>query len=178
MKSRIYGLVPPLLLATLALSGWKAAWGAIDIVRAPGVVEKTGIATPGGRPVRARDGEPLAVIARTERAIVFVYSPDCLICHANMANWIDLVGELRNSPVRLYAVAPMTSAPARDYWRGLDRRVTVIMTTPAALDRALGMRVTPATLLVSAGRVRGEIVGPLTAAAHAQVRRFAATGTM
>ena len=176
MMRRAAGAATALLVAVLLFSGWKAAAASVTWVRAPGAGARTGLLTVRNVPVRAPAAGPLAEIARAERAIVFIYSPDCAVCHANMANWIDLVGELRGGPVALYAVAPMDTPPARAYWGGLGRHVRVVTATPAEVHTAFGVEATPATLLVERGALRGEVVGSLTAAGLAQVRRFAAAG--
>jgi hypothetical protein len=125
-------------------------------------------------PVRA--GTPgLARIAAAERAVVFVYAPDCAVCHANMANWTELVADLRGGPVRLFAVAPSASPAALDYWGALSREVEIVTATPAQVHAALGAGSTPATLLVERGVVRAAVAGSLTAPARRQVRAFAAS---
>ncbi|HEX2077983.1 MAG TPA: hypothetical protein VHG08_09745, partial [Longimicrobium sp.] len=174
MRRRGRMIVTALLAAVLALSGWKAARASVAITRAPRAGEQAGLATARAASIRTRAGGPLAEIARAERAVVFVYTPDCSVCHANMANWIDLVGALRGGTVALYAVSPADTPAARAYWGGLERHVRVVIAAPAEVHRAFGVAATPATLLVRDGAVRGEIIGSLTAAARAQVRRFAA----
>lgn len=176
MRARVSRIVTAVLAGVLLFSAWKAAAASALFVRAAGAGERTGLATPRDAPVRAPAAGPLAEIARAERALVFVYSPACSVCHANMANWIDLVAELRGGPVALYAVAPMDTPAARAYFGGLARHVRVITASPAEVHTALGVEATPATLLVKRGAVRGQVVGSLTAAALAQIRRFAAAG--
>ena len=171
-------MITALLVAVLALSGWKAIDATTTLSRAPRAGEQAGLATVRTTPVRAEATGPLVEIARAERAIVFVYTPDCSVCHANMANWIDLVGAARGGTTALYAVSPMDTPAARAYWGGLERHVRVVTAAPAEVHRAFGVQATPATLLVEDGTVRGEIIGSLTAAARAQVRRFAATGRL
>ena len=83
MKQRGRGIVTTLLLALLALSGWKAARAAVAIAQAPRAGERAGVATVRGTPVRAEATGPLAEIALSERAVVFIYTPDCSVCHAN-----------------------------------------------------------------------------------------------
>lgn len=178
MKCRGHAIVTALLVAVLALSGWKAARASVLLARAPRAGEQTGVATVRDAPIRTRAAGPLAEIARAERAVVFVYTPDCSVCHANMANWIDLVGALRGGTTALYAVSPMDTPAARAYWGGLARDVRVVVAAPRDVHRAFGVGATPATLLVRDGTVRGEIIGSLTAAARAQVRRFAAEGRL
>ncbi|HEU0301017.1 MAG TPA: redoxin family protein [Longimicrobium sp.] len=166
------------LVAVLASSGWKAARASVTIARAPRAGEQAGLATVRGAPVRAEAEGPLAKITRAERAVVFIYAPDCSVCHANMANWIDLVGTLRGGATALYAVSPTDTPAARAYWGALERHVRVVIAAPAQVHRAFGVQATPATLLVQDGTVRGEIIGSLTAAGRAQVRRFAAEGRL
>jgi hypothetical protein len=179
MRRHTHHLITAALVGVLLLSGWKTARAAAVWSRAPHAGERTGLATPRNAPVRAPAGSPLAEVARAERAIVFVYLPDCQVCHANMANWIDLVGETRDADVELYAVAPAhpaQSGAAREYWAGLDRHVRVITATPAAVHAAFDVGNTPATLMVQKGQVRGEILGALTPAGKAEVLRFARGG--
>jgi hypothetical protein len=171
-------IITSVLVALLLLSGWKAARASVALVRAPHAGERTGLAAPRSTPVRARPASPLAEIARAERAIVFVYSPDCQVCHANMANWIDLVGELRGGPAVLYAVAPVQTPAARAYWGGLERHVRILTVTPQEVHAGFDVDNTPVTLLVRKGSVRGEIIGPLTTAARQQVRAFARAETL
>lgn len=178
MKRHAPRIITAILVAVLLLSGWKAARASIALVRAPHAGERTGLATPRSTPVRARPSSPLAEVARAERAIVFIYSPDCQVCHANMANWIDLVGELRGGPVTLYAVAPVQNRESREYWGGLERHVRIITAPPAEVHTAFGVGNTPVTLLVRDGAVRAEILGSLTEAARGQVRAFARTGSV
>ena len=170
-------IITALLVGALLLSGWTAARASAALLHAPETAARTGLATPRNAPVRSRPASPLADVARAERAIVFIYSPDCQVCHANMANWIDLVGELRGGPATLYAVAPVQTPAARAYWGGLERHVRIITATPAEVHTAFNVGNTPATLLVREGSIRGEVIGPLTAAALEQVRAFARTGT-
>ncbi|WP_420127424.1 peroxiredoxin family protein [Longimicrobium sp.] len=179
MRRQAHHIITAVLVGVLLLSGWKTARAAATWARAPHAGERTGLATPRDAPVRAPAGSPLAEVARAQRAIVFVYLPDCQVCHANMANWIDLVGETRDADVDLYAVAPAQpahTAAAQDYWAGLDRHVRVITATPAGVHAAFGVGNTPATLLIQDGRVRGEILGALTPAGKAAVLRFARSG--
>lgn len=178
MKRRGQRIATALLVGVLALSGWKAARASAAIVRAPRAGEQAGLATLRSAPVRAEATGPLGEIARAERAVVFVYTPDCSVCHANMASWIDLVGALRGGGATLYAVSPADTPEARAYWGGLARHVRIVIAAPAEVHRAFGVQATPATLLVQDGTVRGEIIGSLTAAARAQVRRFAAEGRL
>lgn len=166
------------LLALLLLSGWKAARASVALVRAADAGARTGRADARSTLVRARAGSPLAEIARAERAIVLIYSPDCQVCHANMANWIDLVDELGGGPVPVYAVAPVQTPAARAYFGGLERHVRIITATPGEVHTAFDVGNTPATLLVAGGAVRGEVIGSLTQAAMRQVRAFAQTGSM
>lgn len=172
MKRHVPGIITALLVGLLLLSGWKAARASAVLVRAPQAGERAGLVERRSAPVRARAATPMARIAGAERALVFVYSPDCTICHANMANWIDLVGELKDGPVALYAVAPMDTPPTRAYWGSMARYVRVITATPAEVRTALGVEVTPATLLVERGVVRGAVTGSLTSAARGQLRAF------
>lgn len=178
MRRHLPRMMAALLVAVLLLSGWKAARASIRLVRAPSAGERTGLAVARNDPVRTRPASPLAEVARAERAIVFIYSPDCQVCHANMANWIDLVGELRGGSAALHAVAPMQTPAARAYWGGLERHVRVITATPAEVHTAFEVENTPITLLLERGSVRGVVVGAMTAAAREQVRTFARTGTI
>lgn len=179
MRRHAHGILTAALVILLLLSGWKTARAAATWARAPHAGERTGLSTPRNTPVRADAASPLAEVARAERAIVFVYLPDCQVCHANMANWIDLVAETRDADVDMYAVAPVQpaqAAAAHDYWAGLDRHVRVVTATPAAVHGAFGVGNTPATLLIQDGQVRGEILGALTPAGKAEVLRFARSG--
>jgi hypothetical protein len=162
-----------LLVGVLLLSGWKVARASAVLAAAPQAGERTGLVERRNAPLRARTASPMAEIARAERALVFVYSPDCSVCHANMANWIDLVGELKGGPVSLYTVAPMDTPRTHAYWGQMTQHVRVITTTPAEVHTALGVDVTPMTLLVERGRVRGAAAGSLTAAGRGQLRAFA-----
>lgn len=172
MRRHAPRIVTALLVGILLLSAWKTARAAATWVHAPQAGERTGLVTPRNTPIRAREGSPLAQVAGAERAIVFIYLPDCSVCHANMANWIDIVGELRDADVELYAVAPVESPQARAYFGGLARHVRVITGTPAEVHGAFDVGNTPATLLVQNGKVRGEILGALTPAGKAQVLRL------
>jgi hypothetical protein len=178
MRRHAPRILTALLVGALLLSGWKTARAAATWARAPQAGERTGLATPRNAPVRARPGSALAPVARAERAIVFIYLPDCQVCHANMANWIDLVGELRGTGTELYAVAPARTPAADAYFGGLRRHVRVITATPAEVHAAFGGGSTPATLLVRDGSIRGEIIGSTTPAALRQVRAFARDGTL
>jgi hypothetical protein len=176
MKRHAKRIITAVLAGVLLLSGWKTARAAAMWVRAPHAGERTGLAKPRNAPVRTESASPLAQVARAERAVVFIYLPDCQVCHANMANWIDLVRELRGGGVELYAIAPVRTPAAHAYWDGLDRHVRVITATPREVHTAFDVGNTPATLLVQDGRVRGEILGALTPAGMAQVRRFVRGG--
>ncbi|MCA1792262.1 MAG: hypothetical protein LC667_21170 [Thioalkalivibrio sp.] len=176
MKSRAWIAARTVLIAVLLFSGFKAVAASAAFLDAASAGESTGLVVLRSDPVRAPATGPLTEIARAERALVFIYSPDCAVCHANMVNWIDLVADLRDGPVRLYAVAPMDTPAARAYWGSMSRYVRVVTATPATVHRAFVVEGTPTTLLVERGVVRGEIVGALTAAAIAQIRGFAATG--
>lgn len=171
-------ILTAVLVAVLLLSGWKAARASVTLARASTAGERTGLATPRNTPVRARAGTPMAEIARAERAIVFIYSPDCTVCHANMTNWVDLVGELRGGPATLYAVAPVQTPASDAYWGGLARHVRVITASPRDVHTAFDVDHTPMTLLVQNGVVRAQVMGSHTAAAMDQVRAFARTGTL
>lgn len=177
MRRHAPRIITAVLTMLLLLSGWKTARAATVWIRAPHAGERTGRSTPRDAPVRAEATSPLAAVARAERAIVFVYLPDCQVCHSNMANWIDIVGETRGADVELYAVAAVDDPWALEYWRGLQRHVRVMAASPREVHGALGVGNTPATLLVQDGRVRGQILGALTPAAKAEVLRFARGGS-
>jgi plasmid stabilization system protein ParE len=176
MRRHAPRIITAVLAALLLLSGWKTARAAAVWIRAPHAGERTGRATPRDAPVRAEAAPALAEIARSRRALVFVYLPDCQVCHSNMANWIDLVRETRGAEVELYAVAAVDDPRALEYWRGLERHVRVLAAAPRAVHGALGVANTPATLLVQEGRVRGQILGALTPAGRAEVLRFTRGG--
>ena len=176
MRRHTHRIITAVLAGVLLLSGWKTARAAAAWARAPHAGERTGLATPRNTPLRAESGSPLAAVARAERAIVFVYLPDCQVCHANMANWIDLVRETRDADVDLYAVAPVQTSAALAYWAGLEPHVRVITAPPAEVQAALGVGNTPATLAVRKGQVRSETLGALTPAGKAEVLRFARGG--
>jgi hypothetical protein len=172
MKRLLPGLATAALAGVLLWSGVKTVRAAEAWVRAPSAGERTGLMAAVNTPVRAGTSG-LAKIAAAERAIVFVYAPDCGVCHANMANWTDLVADLRGGPVRLFAVAPSNTPAALGYWGGLSREVEIVTGTPAQVHAALGVGSTPATLLVERGVIRTAVVGSLTAPARGQVRAFA-----
>lgn len=177
MRGHAPRILTAVLVGVLLLSGWKTARAAATWIRAPQAGERTGLMTVRNAPVRAREGSALAPVAKAKRAIVFIYLPDCQVCHANMANWIDLVGELRGTSIELYAIAPAQTPAAQAYFGGLRRHVRIITATPAEVHGAFGVGNTPATLLVRDGAVRGEIIGSTTPAALRQVRAFAREGT-
>lgn len=172
MKRFLPGLATAALLAVLLWSGVKTARAAAALARAPGAGERAGLVEPVNTPVRAT-APGLVKIAAAERALVFIYAPDCTVCHANMANWMDLVADLRGGPVRLFAVAPSGTPAALAYWGALSREVQIVTGTPAQMYGAFGVGSTPATLLVERGVVRGKVTGSLTGAAQRQVRAFA-----
>jgi hypothetical protein len=169
-------IITAVLAGILLLSGWKTARAVATWIRAPHASERTGLATPRGAPVRAGPASPLAEVARARRAIVFVYLPDCQVCHSNMANWIDMVGQTQDADVELYAVAAVDDPRALDYWSGLQRHVRVMAAAAREVHGALGVGSTPATLLVQDVQVRGQILGALTPAGMGQVLRFARGG--
>lgn len=156
----------------LAWSGLRTAGAAVAWSRAPEAARRTGLFQPARTRVRATTRE-LARIARAERAIVFVYSPTCGACNGNMANWIDLVADLHGGQVQLFAAAPAGTPAAREYWGPLSRHVHVITATPAEVRGALNAEVTPATILVESGVIRGVVTGALTQPAMQQVHAFA-----
>lgn len=164
--------VTSVLALLIAWSGLRTANAAVAWRRAPEAGRRTGLMKPARTRVRATSPE-LARIARAERAIVFVYSPACVPCNGNMANWIDLVADLHGGPVELFAVAPEGTPAARDYWGPLTRYVYVITATPAEVRGALDAEVTPATILVENGVIRGVATGALTRPAMLQVHAFA-----
>ncbi|MBB4637297.1 hypothetical protein [Longimicrobium terrae] len=161
------------LALLLAWSGLRTASAAVAWSRAPEAAQRTGLLQPARTRVRATTPE-LARIARAKRAIVFVYAPTCSACNGNMANWIDLVADLHGGQVQLFAVAPAGTPAAREYWGPLSRHVHVITATPAEVRGALNAEVTPATILVENGVIRGVATGALTRPAIRQVHAFAA----
>lgn len=168
-------LVVGALAAVIALSGWRLVRAAADFAVAPAEAEaETGIGTAVDRPIRVSadaKGEAYRRMAAPGRAVVFVYSPECGPCNAGMGGWIDLVRHARGR-VRLHAAAPMDTPAARAYWGALERHVEVALSDSAALSAALGVRSTPATLLVEDGVVRHEFLGPLTMAARRRIGEF------
>jgi hypothetical protein len=178
MKRHGPRILTALLVAVLLLSGWKAARASVTLARAGSAGERTGLAATRNQPVRARTGSPMEEIARAPRAIVFIYSPDCQVCHANMANWVDLVGDLRGGPAALYAVAPVQTPAAEAYFGGLARHVRVVTAPPKEVHTTFDVDNTPVTLLVRDGVVRAQVLGSLTPAAMRQVRTFARTGRL
>lgn len=178
MKRHGPRIVTGVLLGVLLLSGWKAARASAALALAPRQADRTGLAETRSTRVRAPAGSPMAEIGRVERAIVFIYSPDCAVSHANMSNWVDLVGELRGGGGALYAVAPVQTPAAKAYWGGLARHVRVITAHPKDVHTTFDVDNTPVTLLVRNGVVRARVTGSLTPAAMRQVRAFARTGAI
>lgn len=173
MRKTLYviGIAAP--LAVMAASAARAASGAADWFGAPANAEAFGRPVPRDRPVAVTSREsPLAAVAEAERAIVFVFAADCEVCHVNMANWTELVRTLRGREVALIALSPREKPGAREYWRELGRRVRVVTAPAEEIRAALGVESTPATLMVSRGRVRAEALGTLSAAAWTQFRLF------
>jgi hypothetical protein len=177
MKStRMWRGLTMLLVLWLALSGWKTARSVADFARAPRAAREAGLAKRRDAPVRVDARSPLAEVAAAERAIVFVYAPECAVGAANMVNWTELVRAAHDGPARLIAVAAEQTPAARAYWGGLRRQVRVLEASAETVHQTFGVASTPVTLLVERGRIRGELTGALTAPARAQVLRFARTG--
>ncbi|HEU0014454.1 MAG TPA: hypothetical protein VFQ45_12265 [Longimicrobium sp.] len=167
-----------LLAAVIALCAWRAVGTVRALARAPAAGERTGLGSAADRVLSLPRDHPLGRIALPGRAVVFAYSPDCAVCHANMANWIDIASHARASGMRLIAAAPVQTEDARRYWEPLGESVDVILSDTAMLARVLGVGGTPATLLVHDGVVRRVYDGALTPAARRQVMGFVARGVL
>jgi hypothetical protein len=172
MKNRLYAASMLLLSTVLAASAWNGAGAVRQWVTAPATAQAAGRPMERDAPVRARPGGALAEIAAAERAIVFVFSPECAVSRANTANWTEIVRRARGGGVALFAVGPTSPDSAAAYWGALGRHVRVLTATPEQIDAALGVRATPVTLTVEKGRIRGETPGPLRSAARAELTEF------
>lgn len=176
MKNRIYAAAVVLLALVLAGSGWNGVRAIHQFTMARTDAERSGTPKERDDAVRAKPGTPLAELSRAGRAIVFVFSPGCAPSRANMANWTEIVRETRGSGVALFAVGPVSPDSAAAFWGELARHVRVIGMPAQEIDAALGVRSTPATLLVENGRIRAEAAGPLRQAARRRLSAFASRG--
>jgi hypothetical protein len=167
--TRMYGAALAAVLAVLAAGGWNAVQAAHRWVTAPAQARASGALTPHDRAVRAQAGGAWDDLVRAERAVVFVFSPGCEVSRANMANWTEIIRAAKNSGVALFAAGPVDATAAAEYWGPLGAHVRLIPTNPQGLDSALGVRVTPVTLVVEKGRIRGTLEGPLRIAAMEQL---------
>jgi hypothetical protein len=172
MKNRLYAASMLLLSIVLAASAWNGAGAVRQWVAAPATAQAAGRPTERDVPVRAPAGSALAQIAVAERAVVFVFSPDCAVSRANTANWTELVRRARGGGVALFAVGPTSPDSAAAYWGALARHVRVLTATPEQIDAVLGVRATPVTLTIEKGRIRTETPGPLRSAARAELMEF------
>jgi hypothetical protein len=168
---RIYGAALVATLGVLAAGGINAVQAAHQWVTAPRQAMASGALIPSARALRASAGGAWDELARAERAIVFVYSPTCEVSRANMANWTEIIRAAQGSGVPLFAVGPVDSAAAAQYWGPLSRHVRLAPTDARGLVAALGVSVTPVTLVVENGTIRSQVEGPLRVAAMEQLRR-------
>lgn len=169
---RVYGVVLAAMITVLAAGGINAVQAAHRWVAAPARANADGAFAPSGHPLRSRAGGAWNELARAERAIVFVFSPACEVSRANMANWTEVIRAAQGSGVPLFAVGPADSAAAADYWGPLAAHVRLLSTDPPGLVAALGVDVTPVTLVVENGSIRSKVEGPLRVAALAQLREL------
>jgi hypothetical protein len=167
---RIYGASLAAVLAVLAAGGLNAVQAAHRWVTAPAQAKASGALAPHDRAVRAQAGGAWDDLVRAERAVVFVFSPGCEVSRANMANWTEIIRAAHDGGVPLFAVGPVDAAAAAEYWGPLAAHVRLISADPHGLDSALGVRVTPVTLVVEKGRIHGKTEGPLRIAAMEQLR--------
>ncbi|MET0395610.1 MAG: hypothetical protein ABW277_02165 [Longimicrobiaceae bacterium] len=164
--------------AALALLAATLAWRGVTAVRELGAAlryegEPTGsVATVralGGAMARPLDGGGPVDLGSLERAIVFVFAPECDPTRGNMWNWVDLIGVPEGRPVRALAVTLDRTPGAADYWRRLAGRVEVVAVDSSTMRNRLRVEATPATLLVEDGAVRRVYAGPLNALAKRDV---------
>jgi hypothetical protein len=110
-------------------------------------------------PILARsDGAGSSGIPSAKSLILF-YSPSCSVCLHNMPRWLDLLGTT-DSSVQVFAASTTPLATQRDYWHGLDWRLTLLQVRSPDFTQWLPDRV-PATLVLRDGRVRLVLVGTL-----------------
>jgi hypothetical protein len=174
LKTRIYAVFMIVLSVLLAASAWNGARAAVRWVHAPVEARGAGRPTPRSEQIRVGTGSRMEPLARTERAIVFVFSPGCAVSRSNMANWTQIVRNTRGTGVAIYAVGPAPADSAAAYWGALARHVRVLSVPAEEIQRTLGVRTTPVTLTVQEGRIISETQGPLRAEANRALVGFAA----
>ncbi len=164
--------------AALALLVAALAWRGVGAVRELGAAMRyageptASVVTrrPLGDAVARRLGGGEAVeLGGLERAVLFVFDPECAPTRANTWNWVDVLGASEGRPVRTLAVTLDGMAGGEAYWRRLGGRVEVVSVDSATMRNRLRVDATPATLLVEDGAVRRVYAGPLNAPAKRDV---------
>lgn len=151
-------------LAAAVLAAWGAARTlrlAVGVARTPGVLARAWDGAPAARSlagvrVARLDGAPgdSVDLGSLRAAVVMVYEPSCRVCAATMASWTDLArGAPDGAPLYALGFAKAKHADVWGYWDGMHGRVRVLGTDTATLMRRVGVRATPATLVVRNGVV-------------------------
>jgi hypothetical protein len=169
---RVYSVALVATIGVLSAGGINAVQAARRWVAAPSQANASGALAPSVRAVRPSPDGAWDELARAKRAIVFVYSPTCEVSRANMANWTEIIRATQGSGVPLFAVGPVDMAAAAEYWGPLAAHVRLIPTDAPGLVAALGVSVTPMTLVVENGIIRSKAEGPLRLAAMEQLREM------
>ncbi len=172
MKRIVTGAVFLGAAAVIAYSSVRSAVAVAGWVSASEHAATYGATTFLHREIRT-EVESLRPLASADRAVVFVVSPQCAVCSANMANWTDMIVELKRAGIPMFAVAPAHVEGLAGYWAGFDAAVPIITAEPEHIASALDVEVTPATLVVRRGTVRAVVPGLMSEPTRRQILRFA-----
>lgn len=115
----------------------------------------------------------LAPLSLIDHGVVFVLSPQCRVCSANMSNWGDLMIDLKKLGVPMVAVAPAHADGAAEYWAGFAADAPLLSAEAKEISAVLGVAATPTTVVLRGGRVRAVVSGTMSDATRAQLLEFA-----
>lgn len=113
-----------------------------------------------GITIKAVDDGRAVDMGTLERTLVLVFGPECGSCDVNVANWVDVIGRLRDRRVNVVALGMGDHERLSNYWQPFRGRMPVFAADSAAM-RTTGIRGTPTTLFIDHGRVVAEYVGVL-----------------
>ena len=159
------------------LAAVKESWGYFQLSRGAYQAirpEQTNELPPFLSSMRANDGSVVPIDTDT---VLLLYSTTCSACSSNMTNWMTLVADVhRRAPAVLVAAVRLESMQKQaDYWGAVSTPESVRLLSAldvGALERQIGTRLVPATIIVRHGRVVETEIGVLGPERQASVLRL------
>jgi hypothetical protein len=94
---------------------------------------------------------------REQNAVILLYNTTCTVCNQNMANWMTLIAELRETSPQTLVAAVSVESPSiqQEYWKSLLPTAVRLHTLIKVDDFVVqaGTRRVPSTIVVRNGQI-------------------------